>query len=138
VANQRKLNKDPEKSQPKNRDWRIIMTGDTVDRMVDEGVSGTDQMKIQAAEALEEAARRLRSIDISTHGEDVKQILHDVEARMNKFKEEAGVKYQDMGAAYHEKMEPVETIISDHPIPAVLVAMGFGFLAGMLICKSHD
>ena len=95
-------------------------------------------MKIQTAEALEEAARRLRSVDISTHGEDVKHILHDVETRMNKFKEEAGVKYREMEAGYHEKMEPVETIISDHPIPAVLVAVGVGFLVGMLICKSHD
>jgi ElaB/YqjD/DUF883 family membrane-anchored ribosome-binding protein len=106
--------------------------------MVNKGISGADQMKIQTAEALEEAARRLRSIDISTHGEDVKQILHDVEARMNKLKEEAGVKYDEMEVAYRERMEPVETIISDHPIPAVLVAMGVGFLVGMLICKSHD
>jgi ElaB/YqjD/DUF883 family membrane-anchored ribosome-binding protein len=132
------LNKDPGKSQPKNKDWCITVTGDTVDRMVNKGVSGADQMKIQTAEALEEAARRLRSVDISTHGEDVKHIMHDVEARVNKFKEETGVKYREMEAGYHKKMEPVETIISDHPIPAVLIAMGVGFLVGMLICKSHD
>lgn len=95
-------------------------------------------MKIQTAEALEEAARRLRSADISTHGEDVKNILHDVEARMNQFKAEAGVKYHELEADYHEKMEPVETMISDHPIPAVLIAMGVGFLVGMLIGTSHD
>jgi ElaB/YqjD/DUF883 family membrane-anchored ribosome-binding protein len=35
-------------------------------------------------------------------------------------------------------MEPVETIISDHPIPSVLVAAGIGFLAGMIICKSRE
>lgn len=95
-------------------------------------------MKIQTAEALEEAARKLRSVDISTHGEDVKHILHDVESRMNQFKEEAGVKYHELEADYHKKVEPVETLISDHPIPAVLIAMGVGFLVGMLIGKSHD
>jgi ElaB/YqjD/DUF883 family membrane-anchored ribosome-binding protein len=114
------------------------MPEDTIDRMVNKGFSGADHMKLQTAEALEEAARKLRSSDMSTHGEDVKHILHDVEAKMDKFKDEVGVKYHEMEAEYHKKVEPVETIISDHPIPAVLIAMGIGFLFGMLISKSHD
>jgi ElaB/YqjD/DUF883 family membrane-anchored ribosome-binding protein len=131
-------NKDAGKGQPKNKDWCIMMTGDTVDRMVNKGVSGADHMKLQTAEVLEEAARKLRSVNMSTHGEDVKHILHDVESRMNQFKAEAGVKYHEWEADYHEKMEPVETMISDHPIPAVLIAISVGFLVGMLIGKSHD
>jgi len=95
-------------------------------------------MKIQTAEALEQAARKLRTADIATHGDEVKHVLHDVETRIHQFKEEAGVKYQEMEAEYHRKVEPVETIISDHPIPAVMVALGVGFLFGMLISKSHD
>ena len=95
-------------------------------------------MKIQTAEALEQAARKLRSADIATHGDEVKHVLHDAEARIHQFKEEVGVKYQEMEAEYHKKVEPVETIISDHPIPAVMVALGVGFLFGMLISKSHD
>lgn len=95
-------------------------------------------MKLQTAEALEEAARKLRSADMSVHAEDVKKIMHDVEAKMDRFKEEVGEKYHEMEAEYHQKVEPVETIISDHPIPAVLVALGVGFLFGMLISKSHD
>ncbi len=95
-------------------------------------------MKIQTAEALEQAARKLRSADIATHGEDVKHVLHDAEERIHQFKEEVGVKYHEMEAEYHKKVEPVETIISDHPIPAVMVALGVGFLFGMLISKSHD
>jgi ElaB/YqjD/DUF883 family membrane-anchored ribosome-binding protein len=47
----------------------------------------------------------------------------------------AGVKYDEMEACFHKNMEPVETMITDHPIPAVLVAIGIGFLAGMLIRK---
>jgi len=97
-----------------------------------------DDIKLQTVDALEEAARKLRSADISMHGEEVKRILNDVETRMNQFKEEVGVKYHEMEAEYHKKMEPVETIISDHPIPSVLIAMGIGFLFGMLIGKSHD
>lgn len=95
-------------------------------------------MKIQTAEALEQAARKLRTADIATHGDEVKHVLHDAEARIHQFKEEVGVKYHEMEAEYHKKVEPVETIISDHPIPAVMVALGVGFLFGMLISKSHD
>ena len=95
-------------------------------------------MKIQTAEALEQAARKLRSADIAMHGDEVKHVLHDAEARIHQFKEEVGVKYHEMEAEYQKKVEPVETIISDHPIPAVMVALGVGFLFGMLISKSHD
>jgi ElaB/YqjD/DUF883 family membrane-anchored ribosome-binding protein len=114
------------------------MPDNTIDRMVNKGVSGADHMKIQTADALEEAARRLRNADIAMHGDDVKAILHDAEAQIDQFKEKVGVKFDEMEARYHEKVEPVETMISDHPIPAVLIAIGVGFLFGMLICKSHD
>jgi len=114
------------------------MPEDTVNRIVNKGVSGADTMKLKTADALEEAAHKLRTADMSTHGDDVKHVLHDAEARIHQFKEEAGMKYHEMEAEYHKKVEPVETIISDHPIPAVLVALGVGFLFGMLISKSHD
>jgi ElaB/YqjD/DUF883 family membrane-anchored ribosome-binding protein len=114
------------------------MTEDTVDRMVDKGVSGADHLKLQTADALEDAAQKLRNADIAVHGEEVKKILHDAEARINELQDEAGRKYHEIEAEYHKKVEPVETIISDHPIPAVLVAVGVGFLFGMLIGRSHD
>jgi ElaB/YqjD/DUF883 family membrane-anchored ribosome-binding protein len=114
------------------------MSEDTINRMVNKTVSEADTMKIKTADALEEAARKLRSADISVRGDEVKHVLHDAEARIHQFKEEVGMKYHEMEAEYHKKVEPVETIISDHPIPAVMVAMGVGFLFGMLICKSHD
>jgi ElaB/YqjD/DUF883 family membrane-anchored ribosome-binding protein len=114
------------------------MPEDTVNRMVNKGVSGADHMKLQTAEALEGAARKLRSADVATHGEDVRNALHDAEARIHQFKEEVGAKYHDMEVEYHKTVEPVENIIADHPIPAVLVALGVGFLFGMLISKSHD
>jgi ElaB/YqjD/DUF883 family membrane-anchored ribosome-binding protein len=114
------------------------MTEDAINRMVNKGFSGADHIKIETAEALEEAARKLRSADISTQREDVKHILHDAESRIHQFKREVGVKYHEMEADYHKQVEPVETIISEHPIPAALVAVGIGFLIGMLICKSRD
>jgi ElaB/YqjD/DUF883 family membrane-anchored ribosome-binding protein len=114
------------------------MTTDAIDRMVNNGISGVDNMKLQTADALEDAARKLRNADLSTRGEDVKHILLDAESRIELFKAEVGVKYAEAEARYHKKMEPVETAISDHPIPAVLVAAGLGFLAGMIIGKSRD
>lgn len=108
------------------------------DRMVNAGVAGADHMKIQTAEALEDAARRLRDTDVASRGEDVKEILHDVEYRMNKFRKECVAGYDRIEAGYHQRVEPVEHIIIDHPIPAVLVAAGIGALLGMLLCRSRN
>ena len=95
-------------------------------------------MKIQTAEALEEAARKLRSADLSSRGDEVKYILHDVEDRVNQLKEEVGVRYQKIEEDYHQRVEPVEHIIIDHPIPSVLIAAGIGALIGMLLFKARD
>jgi ElaB/YqjD/DUF883 family membrane-anchored ribosome-binding protein len=94
--------------------------------------------KLQTAEALEEAARKLRIADVSARSEDVRQILLDVEDRVNQFKADVGHGYHHMEADYHKKIEPVEHLICDHPVPAVLVAAGIGLLIGMLIFKSRD
>jgi ElaB/YqjD/DUF883 family membrane-anchored ribosome-binding protein len=106
--------------------------------MVNAGVAGVDHMKVQTAEALEEAARKLRSADVSVQGEDVKHILHDIEYRVNRFKADIGARYDQLEEDYHESVEPVENIIIDHPIPSVLVAAGVGILIGMLIFKARD
>jgi ElaB/YqjD/DUF883 family membrane-anchored ribosome-binding protein len=95
-------------------------------------------VKNQTIEALEEAARKLRNADISLNNEDVQNILHGVQDKMDVYKEEIGAKYHEMEEEYYKQVEPVENIICDHPIPAVLVAMGVGFLFGMLMSRSHD
>ena len=114
------------------------MSNETAGRMVDAGVSGVDHMKIQTAEALEDAARKLRRADVSARGEDVKQILQDVEDRVNQFKADVGAGYQKIEADYHKRVEPVENIIVEHPIPSVLIAAGIGALIGMLLFKGRD
>jgi len=112
------------------------MPEDTIERMTNKGISEADHIKLQTIEALEEAARKLRNADMN--GEDVKNILHGVQDKMDHFKEEMGAKYHEVEAEYQKTVEPVEHMICDHPIPAVVVAMGFGFLLGMLIAKSRD
>jgi len=114
------------------------MSNETADAVVTGGVAGTDRVKIQAAEALEEAARKLRNADMSVKGDDFRHILHDVESRVNQLKSEVSAGYERVEADYHKKVEPVEHIIIDHPIPAVLIAAGVGVLLGMLIFKSRD
>lgn len=57
------------------------MSDDTAYRMINEGVADADHLKIQTAEALEEAARNLRRTDVSAMGEDVKHILRDGEKK---------------------------------------------------------
>jgi ElaB/YqjD/DUF883 family membrane-anchored ribosome-binding protein len=114
------------------------MSNETADRMVNAGVAGADHLKIQTAEALEDAARKLRRADVSAKGEEVKHILHNVEDRVNQFKAEVGVEYRKIEAGYHQNVEPVENIIIDHPIPSVLIAAGIGVLIGMLLFKGRD
>jgi ElaB/YqjD/DUF883 family membrane-anchored ribosome-binding protein len=114
------------------------MSNETAERMVNAGVAGADHLKIQTAEALEDAARKLRRADVSARGEDVKQILLDVEDRVNLFKADVGAGYHRMEAGYHQGVEPVENIIIDHPIPSVLIAAGLGVLIGMLLFKGRD
>jgi len=114
------------------------MSNDAGDRMVNAGVAGADQLKIQTAEALEDAARKLRRTDVAARGEDVKDILHDVEYRVNQFKAEVSDKYNQVDTGYHQGVEPVENIILEHPLPSVLVAAGIGVLIGMLLFKTRD
>jgi ElaB/YqjD/DUF883 family membrane-anchored ribosome-binding protein len=114
------------------------MAEDTIDKMTNKGISEADHIKNQTIEALEEAARKLRNADVSMNGEDVRNILHGVQNKMDHFKEEMGAKYHEVEAEYQKKVEPVEHMICDHPIPAVVVAVGFGFLLGMLISRSRD
>lgn len=108
------------------------------DEAVNSGAARADHLKIKAAEALEEAARKLRSADASAKSEDVKHILHDVETRVSRFKSDLSAEVEKIEAEYHEKVKPVETVIAEHPIPAVLIGIGLGVLIGALIFKSRD
>jgi ElaB/YqjD/DUF883 family membrane-anchored ribosome-binding protein len=105
-------------------------TNDTINRIGDVKVTDAEILKVQTADALEEAARKLRIPDVSAKGEDVKQFLQDVEDRVNQFKADVGVRYHTMEADYHKRVEPVEHIIIDHPVPSVLIAVGTGALIG--------
>lgn len=98
----------------------------------------TDNLKFQTADALEEAARRLRTVNLSEKTEDVMNILQEAEVRMNRFRNEAGVEFEKIEDEYHKKVEPVENIITAHPIPAVLIAAGIGLLIGALISRGRD
>jgi ElaB/YqjD/DUF883 family membrane-anchored ribosome-binding protein len=114
------------------------MVNETADRMVNAGVAGAEHLKLQTADALEDAARKLRKADVSAKGEDLKHIMHDVEDRVNQFKAGVGAEYHKIEAGYHQSVEPVENIIIDHPIPSVLIAAGIGALIGMLLFKGRD
>jgi len=109
---------------------------EAVNRIVNEKVADADVWKTQTAEAFEDAARKLRMADVSAQGEHVKQILQDVEDRVNQFKADVGAGYQAMEADYHKMAEPVEHIIVDHPIPSVLIAAGIGALMGIFLATT--
>jgi ElaB/YqjD/DUF883 family membrane-anchored ribosome-binding protein len=117
---------------------QVTMMNEKADHMVDAGVADVEQLKIQTAEALEDAARKLRMADVEARGEDVKRILQNVEDRVNQFKADVGTNYHKVEAGYHKSVEPVENLIIDHPIPSVLIAAGIGVIIGMFIFKPRD
>lgn len=114
------------------------MATDAAEKKINAGIANAEHLKNQTAEALEDAARKLRMADVSARSEDVKHIIQDVEDRVNQFKSDVGARYHTMEADYHKRVEPVEHIIVDHPIPSVLIAAGVGLLLGMLIFRSRE
>ena len=108
------------------------------EKMIDATIVKTDHLKVQTADALEEASRKLRNADVSGKSDDIRKILQDVESRVNRFRDEAGVEFGKIEDEYHKKVEPIENIIYEHPIPAVLIAAGIGVLIGALISRGRD
>lgn len=53
----------------------------------------------------------------------------------NELIKEAEAKLAMLKEKYTEKVEPVEKVIQEHPIPAVLIGVGAGILIGALIYK---
>jgi len=47
------------------------------------------------------------------------------------------IRNSDIDAKIHEKVEPVETFVKEHPIPSVLIGVGAGILIGALIGKYY-
>jgi ElaB/YqjD/DUF883 family membrane-anchored ribosome-binding protein len=95
--------------------------------MVNTTVAKADNVKVKTADALEEAARRLREADLSARGDDVNSILKDVEARID-----------NLRADVSKKVEPVEDFIVDHPFASILIAAGVGFMVGTLVDRMHS
>jgi ElaB/YqjD/DUF883 family membrane-anchored ribosome-binding protein len=104
----------------------LIIMAENVNRMVDTTVAKADHMKVQTADALEEAARKLREADISLKGDEVKAMLNDAEARICELKADIG-----------KKVEPVENFIYEHPLASVMIAVGVGFMVGSLASRMH-
>jgi ElaB/YqjD/DUF883 family membrane-anchored ribosome-binding protein len=98
-----------------------------VERIVDTTVARADNLKVQTADALEEAARKLREADVSFRGDEVKAIIGDIEART-----------KALGAEVGRRVEPMETFITDHPFTSVFIAVGLGFLIGSLASRVRD
>ena len=97
-----------------------------VERMVDTTVASADSLKVQTADALEEAARKLREADLSAKADDVKAILSDAESRISQ-----------MRADISQSVEPVQAFITEHPLASVMIAAGVGFMAGSLAGRMH-
>ncbi len=95
-----------------------------VEHVVDTTFGSAEKVKVQAADALEEAARKLREMSITAKGEDVKAVLNDTGAKINELKTQVS-----------KKVEPVEDFITDHPFVSIALAAGVGLLIGSLLTR---
>ena len=95
-----------------------------VERIVDTTVAKAENVKVQTADALEEAARKLREASLESKGQEVKNILGDIEARTNQLKAEVD-----------RTVAPVENFIVEHPLASVMIAVGVGFMVGSLMTR---
>ena len=82
------------------------MSNETSDNLVTAGVTPADSYKIQTAEALEEAARRLRSADRSANSDDVRALLDDVEFQVRRIKTEVSNGYEKVRQIIIKKSNP--------------------------------
>ena len=94
---------------------------------MDTTFAGAEKAKLQAADAFEEAARRLREMSVTGKGDDVKALLNELETKTSDLKAEVG-----------KKVEPVEDFIHEHPFMTVAIAVGAGLLIGSLLASRRD
>ena len=98
-----------------------------VEQLVDTTFGGAEKAKLQAADAFENAAKRLREMSVTGKGDDVKAILNDLDAKTVELKSQV-----------EKKVEPVEDFIHEHPFMTVAIAVGAGFLLGSLLASRRD
>ena len=98
-----------------------------VEQLVDTSFASAERAKVQAADAFEEAARRLREMSMTGKGEDVKALLNELDAKTGELKSQV-----------EKKVEPVEDFIHEHPFMTVAIAVGAGFLIGSLLARRRD
>ncbi|HTX43622.1 MAG TPA: hypothetical protein VMC61_02750 [Methanocella sp.] len=95
-----------------------------MERVVDTTFGGAEKVKVQTADALEEAARKLRELSMTAKGEDVKAVLSDTEAKIDELK-----------AQVSHQVEPFEDFITEHPFVSLALAAGVGLLIGSLLTR---
>jgi ElaB/YqjD/DUF883 family membrane-anchored ribosome-binding protein len=98
-----------------------------VEQLVDTTFGGAEKAKIQAADAFEEASRRLRGMSMTGKGDEVKALLNELDAKTGELKSQV-----------EKKVEPVEDFIHEHPFMTVAIAVGAGFLIGSLLASRRD
>ncbi|MDO8841401.1 MAG: hypothetical protein Q7J09_10730 [Methanocalculus sp.] len=116
-----------------------------------------EHLKLQTAEALEEAARKLRDADFGATGDEISKIVHDVEGSLKAIAPKNTFDVEAMGkdvrdtihdteekirsfarseeAEFEKKVESVESFISDHPIASVVIAAGAGLFVALIASK---
>lgn len=95
-----------------------------MEHAVDTTFGSAEKVKVQTADALEEAARKLREMSMTAKGEDIKAVLNDTGDRIDQLKAEMG-----------EKVQPVQDFVTEHPFMSIAIAVGAGLLIGALVVR---
>jgi ElaB/YqjD/DUF883 family membrane-anchored ribosome-binding protein len=92
--------------------------------VVDTTFGSAEKAKTQAADILDETARKVREMSMTAKGEDVKAVLDDAGAKLEKLRADVG-----------HQVEPVEDFIVEHPFMSIAIACGAGLLIGALLTR---
>ena len=95
-----------------------------VERAVDTTFGSAEKVKVQTADALEEAALKLREMSMTAKGEDIKSVLNETGDKIDQLKAEMG-----------EKVQPVQDFVTEHPFMSIAIAVGAGLLIGALVVR---
>jgi ElaB/YqjD/DUF883 family membrane-anchored ribosome-binding protein len=98
-----------------------------VEQLVDTGFAGAEKAKVQVADAFDNASSRLREVNMTGKGNEVKAFLNELDVKSGELKSQV-----------EKKIEPIGDFVHDHPYVTIAVAVGAGLLIGSLLTSRRD
>ncbi|MCP1661539.1 MAG: DUF883 family protein [Methanocalculus sp. MSAO_Arc1] len=129
----------------------------TTEKETEAGVPDIKELKADAAAAFEEAAKKLKNTRSKLDGEELEALVLDLEDKLRSLAPEAIPTRSELeqtarkvvqdaeqtiqtvaekeAKVMKERVQTVESFVSDHPVASIAIAAGTGFLVGLIAAK---